>query len=1030
MPATAAARDCYAFRVELATCAALLLFLGCGVAAAAPPDPPAAALGRADSLYEQHAFQEVLELADAELARARAAHGDSSLEVAEWLFRRCRVRAALTDFAGSRRDGEESIALRRALYGRGDRGQIRPLRELGWVALVEGRLAEAESLYACALAIDQAASPVDSLSLANTLFQQAKLFGAAGRYSRAVAEIRRALAIGMRQPGAEADQVAYWWNGLGTALREAGDDVLAEEAHRRALAGFEALFGPDDSFTGMACNDLANDLESLGDGAGAKQYYERALAIERRARGAQSAAAGVILHNLAYVASRMQEYDVALLHGTEALEIFDQALGPRSLDAARVLQVLGTTRAILGDPAPAEQDLRQAFAILTEKLGPDHPVTALGASNLARFLSAEGRPAEACSLLAAYAPRVERKLGPTHSYALTLRRNLARALLASGRPREAWPVAWQVCSAYGANLGAVFGAVSDRRALLYAERLRMPLDVLLSAAMADPGLGPGRRDSTFAMVALARGRVLDYLADRHRLASAPPGDSLAAAAAAARAELANLVLRGPAAMSPAEHAARLDEARWRKDEAESALARASRSFSRWLAVRRELETIDLVRITAALPPGATAVQYVRYRDCARVEPGLAFDPPVERDLAFVLRRGGRGEAAVHLVPLGAAARVDSLVRDYRREIERAGPDPAAMRAAARALHAAVWAPIEPLLGASPLVLLLPEGPLHFVDFATLVGPDDRFLVERQELHHLTSLRDLVGLAARDSLEPAPAARGEQRLLALADPDFDEAAAPLLAAATDERPDFRAVIAGCDPAALRAAALPGTAAELDRIGVLFERRGGWRVNELRRDMASEERFKREAAGSSLVHLATHGYFLGAACPNQAGGARAAAMDLPDFVRRESPLLLCGVLLSGSNHAGREARPRGSDDGWLTAEEIAGLDLSAADWVVLSACDTGLGETDPQEGVLGLQRAIELAGARTSILSLWKVPDATAPALMADLYARRLAGASTVDALRAAELASLERARADLLTDHPRFWAGLVASGDWR
>jgi CHAT domain-containing protein len=134
------------------------------------------------------------------------------------------------------------------------------------------------------------------------------------------------------------------------------------------------------------------------------------------------------------------------------------------------------------------------------------------------------------------------------------------------------------------------------------------------------------------------------------------------------------------------------------------------------------------------------------------------------------------------------------------------------------------------------------------------------------------------------------------------------------------------------------------------------------------------------------------------------------------------------LAGANqraHAGPD-----EEDGVLTAEEIATLDLSGVEWAVLSACDTGVGEVRAGEGVLGLRRAFQLAGARTLIMSLWSVEDESAREWMRALYEGRLTdGLSTADAVRHASLAVLNARRQRGETTHPFYWAAFVAAGDW-
>ncbi len=191
-------------------------------------------------------------------------------------------------------------------------------------------------------------------------------------------------------------------------------------------------------------------------------------------------------------------------------------------------------------------------------------------------------------------------------------------------------------------------------------------------------------------------------------------------------------------------------------------------------------------------------------------------------------------------------------------------------------------------------------------------------------------------------------------------------------------------------------------------------------------ASETAFTRAAGGKRILHLATHGFFLGGRCrsllDSRGGGAEV------EPLLGESPLLLSGLALAGSNH--RAAAETG-DDGILTAEEVASLDLSATEWAVLSACDSGIGEVTAGEGVLGLRRAFRVAGARTVVMSLWPVDDKATRDWMRALYRHRLIeGLGTREAVRAASLDLLHRRRAAGESTHPFYWAGFVASGDWR
>ena len=117
--------------------------------------------------------------------------------------------------------------------------------------------------------------------------------------------------------------------------------------------------------------------------------------------------------------------------------------------------------------------------------------------------------------------------------------------------------------------------------------------------------------------------------------------------------------------------------------------------------------------------------------------------------------------------------------------------------------------------------------------------------------------------------------------------------------------------------------------------------------------------------------------------------------------------------------------------LTAGEIAMLPLQGVGWVVLSACDTGVGTIRNGEGVFGLRRAFRIAGARTLIMSLWSVEDRSTRTFMQALYEARLVdGASTAESVRRAMIQTLQTRRESGRSTLPFYWAGFVAAGDWR
>jgi len=138
------------------------------------------------------------------------------------------------------------------------------------------------------------------------------------------------------------------------------------------------------------------------------------------------------------------------------------------------------------------------------------------------------------------------------------------------------------------------------------------------------------------------------------------------------------------------------------------------------------------------------------------------------------------------------------------------------------------------------------------------------------------------------------------------------------------------------------------------------------------------------------------------------------------------LRSGLYLAGANLT-RAGREREADDGYLTAWEVTAMDLHGTEWVVLSACESGLGQVQTGEGVYGLRRAFQMAGVRTVISSLWSVPDKKTAALMESLYSSQQPDL----ALRMQEicLSQIDQLRSSGQSDNPFCWAAFIAVGDW-
>jgi CHAT domain-containing protein len=211
-----------------------------------------------------------------------------------------------------------------------------------------------------------------------------------------------------------------------------------------------------------------------------------------------------------------------------------------------------------------------------------------------------------------------------------------------------------------------------------------------------------------------------------------------------------------------------------------------------------------------------------------------------------------------------------------------------------------------------------------------------------------------------------------------------------------------------------ASLPGTKLEVENIAKILKA-GGYQTTPYLQKAATEAVIK-TLKGPSIVHIATHGYFQ--------ADVEQASVGVHQENAKDNPLLRSGLLLAGASATiSGDVMPNleSNDNGVLTAYEAMNLSLDGTDMIILSACETGLGDVRAGEGVYGLQRAFLVAGAKAMVMSLWKVDDAATQALMTNFYTNLAKGTPKAKAFKQAQLQLMTKFK------EPYYWGAFVMMG---
>lgn len=930
--------------------------------------------------------------------------------------------------------------LRKQVSGEKSAGYGESLNNLAFILATLGQYKEAESNYSMARQILQQTAGENSTSFASATDNLAELYGSTGEFEKAEQLYEQAMEIRKNTVGEKHPDYAQSMNNLASFYSKAGRYDLAEkllldaknitfsnlgEAHpfhivtlinlashyhsRGQYVKAEPLYqqardlrkkvlGENHPSYAMSLNNLAVFYFDIGQYTKAEPLYNEALSIWKKTLGPSHPNYALALNNLAAVYEDRQQYTEAEKLYTQAMEIRKNTFGENHDDYAVSLNNLAGLYASMKQYTKAERYILQANAIWKRILKDDNPNIALGLNNLAAtYRRGQIKPAEAEQLYLQAIERRKKVLGEYHPLTAETENDLALLYTNLKQFKKAEPLLLGSSNKTMQSLLATFPVLSEKEKADFINENLFFNDCNNSFVYNNPAASAAVINNNLDLQLFFKSLSL---ADTRNMLDAMRGSNDASVKKLVGDwQAVKEVLAAQYSLPEARRMKNLEEKEAEAEMLEKELNRKSAEFRkqqqalgiRGKDVRQHLEedeaAIEFVSFSYYNKQRTDSIIYAAYI-MKKNDTAAIFVPLFEeKQLQNLISQAGRSATGVAKIFYGVAMNFSSDIADD--------------------LYKLLWKPLEKHLTGITKVSYSPAGKLYGIAFHALPAGPGKILQDKYVLRQYVSTRQ-IAFRTTEKVSDKPAS-----IALFGDADFSMDSAAIAK-------EFSVNIS--NDLALRGGGggwpdLPFTGTEVDTIKKLFDK-NNITASAYLKIAANEARIKQLSNHSPYVlHIATHGFYVAEAMMPQAVSAiRGGGINV--YKISNDPLLRNGLILAGGNYAwGGNIPVKGVDDGVLTAYEIAQLNLRNTKLVVLSACETALGDIKGSEGVFGLQRAFKMAGVDKMIVSLWQVPDMETSLLMTKFYSNWLAGAGIRDAFY--------QAQAEMRKKYPPFsWAAFV------
>jgi len=899
---------------------------------------------------------------------------------------------------------KKSLNIRKKIFGENHLDTANIMHSLALVYYQEGLYDKTILLLQKALKIKQNIFDPKEIEIGTSLEVLGTVYISNGKYKIAEEYLLDALDIYNLNLKSNDSKIINILNNLASLADAKGLYKKAKLLHQEVLEKRILKFGFEHRDVAQSLNNIGAIYAKFGQINKAEANYKKAIEISENLKNVSNIDKATFLNNLASLYSDMGLYEKAEPLYLKSIQLRKSIYGDNHNSVALSLNNLARNFENQNFDEKAESLYNESLLISEKVLGPDHPLTLSINSNLAALYLKKGSFDIAKNLNFKVLKSREKVLGFNHLDVATSLSNLGNIYYRQGLFSEAEPFYLKALEISKINLGLINletnlfrwnlasnyfrnGDIEDSIDL-FDKYIRYEIEYInqeipyLEIYDRKPLIDSFRNADFFYTFALTSREGIK-LAINSRLNN----HGILEEIEKKQLKLSNLAGNSKDLKDSLKETIKLISSRNIDPIKKSNLIIKKGNLERklfQLIPEMKSRFIELEQITSLIPSNSVLIEFQRYYPYfANPELNINLDEP--RYIAFIIKPNNQ----VIPIDLGLASNIEKKILQALVDVQEGLID---QEKSWNILGEMIIQPIEEIIDQEDTLFISPDGEINRVPFALLKSSkNNNYLAESYNLRLLTTGRELIELNKKISIK-------NRNPLVVANPNFDknkffdQKNNKQFQNSSDQ-------VRSLDLKSKLWSPLPGTIDEGKEISNLLK------TELIDGDKATVLSIQ-DKKKPKLIHIASHSYYL------------------PTIKGNEDSMLRSGIVLAGANNPEFNS----SDDGYLTSLEITKLDWDGTQLVVISGCESGKGDILNGEGVYGLKRAIAVAGARSSLLSLWKVDDEATAAFMKSFYKKLIIGKGRADAL--AQTQKEFRNHSNKKYNQPYVWAAFQLSGDWR